>query len=40
LLATPFREVEVVYAIGTDWLDWKYARDWRGPTLAMAPTFR
>ena len=30
LLATPFREVEVGYAIGTAWLDWKYARDWRG----------
>ncbi len=40
LLATPFREVEVGYAIGTAWLDWRYARDWRGPTLAMATTFR
>jgi DNA-binding NtrC family response regulator len=30
LLATPFREVEVGYAIGTAWLDWKYARDQRG----------
>jgi DNA-binding response OmpR family regulator len=26
LLATPFREVEAGYAIGTAWLDWKYAR--------------
>jgi DNA-binding NtrC family response regulator len=40
LLATPFREVEVGYAIGMAWLDWKYARDRPGPTLAMAATFR
>ena len=26
LLATPFHEVEAGYAIGTAWLDWKYAR--------------
>jgi DNA-binding response OmpR family regulator len=26
LLATPFREVEVGYAIGSAWVDWKYAR--------------
>jgi DNA-binding response OmpR family regulator len=26
LLTTPFREVEVGYAIGTAWLDWKHAR--------------
>jgi DNA-binding NtrC family response regulator len=26
LLATPFREVEVGYAIGSAWVDWKYGR--------------
>jgi DNA-binding NtrC family response regulator len=36
LLATPFREVEVGYAIGTAWLDWKYARDQRGRGLIVA----
>ena len=39
LLATPFREVEVGYAIGTAWLDWKYARDRQGRAL-MVTTFR
>ena len=31
LLATPFREVEAGYAIGTAWLDWKYARSQVAP---------
>jgi DNA-binding NtrC family response regulator len=35
LLATPFREVEVGYAIGTAWLDWKYMRDQRGRGLMV-----
>ena len=35
LLATPFREAEVGYAIGSAWLDWKYARS-RGTHAAMA----
>ena len=26
LLATPFREVEVGYSIGSAWFDWKYGR--------------
>jgi DNA-binding response OmpR family regulator len=26
LLATPFRQVEVGYAIGSAWFDWKYGR--------------